>query len=250
MRIKLLDQLARRGSTFTISDAKKLSSLEPGSLRVFLHRMEKGGYIERIEREKYLIIPIGAEKEEYSIHEFILGSLLVSPYCISYWSALHHYGMTEQIPSTIFIQTTGRKNKHKGNVLGMEYRIIKISDWKFFGQKDILIDSEKVRITDEERTILDCLDRPELCGGIVEAFKGLSNDSLDSRKIMEYSVRMRNSGITRRLGFLWDIMGVDHDIEPLRTRNYLYLDPTMKKKGPKDPKWRLIINLNTDEMRD
>ncbi len=246
----LLDQLAKRGSIFTVSDAKKITSLEPGSLMVFLHRLEKGGYIERIEREKYLIIPLGAKKGEYSIHEFLLGSLLVSPYCISYWSALHHYGMTEQIPSTIFIQTTGRRKYNSGKVLGMEYRIVRVSEWKFFGQKDIWMENEKIRITDEERTILDCLDRPELCGGIVEAFKGLSYDGLDTDKIKEYSRRMRNSGIVRRLGFLWDLMDVDHGMEPLRTRNYLYLDPTLKKKGPKDPKWRLIINLNTDELRE
>jgi predicted transcriptional regulator of viral defense system len=248
MRNTFLDQLARRGSTFTVSDAKKISSLEPGSLRVFLHRLERGGFIERIEREKYLIIPLGAEKKEYSIHEFILGSILVSPYCISYWSALHHYGMTEQIPSTIFIQTTGRKNKHTGKVLGMEYRIVRISDWKFFGHKDIWIENEKISITDEERTILDCLDRPDLCGGLVEAFKGLSYSKLNRDKMIEYSRKMNNTGIIRRLGFLWDLMGLDHELEPLKTRNYLYLDPTMKKIGPKDAKWRLIINLNTDDL--
>jgi len=33
--------------------------------------------------------------------------------------------------------------------------------------------SQKVQTSDLERTIIDCLDRPELCGGISEVAKGI-----------------------------------------------------------------------------
>jgi predicted transcriptional regulator of viral defense system len=64
---------------------------------------------ERIEKGKYLTIPLGAKKGGYTINEFVIGSQLVKPAVIAYWSALNYHWFTEQIPNTVFIQTTARK---------------------------------------------------------------------------------------------------------------------------------------------
>ena len=58
-----------------------------------------------------MIIPLGAEKGEYTLHEFIIGSLLVKSSAIAYRSALNYHGFTEQIPNTVLVQTTVRKKK-------------------------------------------------------------------------------------------------------------------------------------------
>ena len=87
-------------------------------LWVILSRMEEKGFIERIEKGKYLIIPLGSEKGKYTLHEFVIASYLVEPYAISYWSALHHYGLTEQIPTTVFVQTPARKKKASSTFSG------------------------------------------------------------------------------------------------------------------------------------
>jgi predicted transcriptional regulator of viral defense system len=80
-------------------------------LWVILSRLEKKGWIERIEKGKYMIIPRGAEKGKYTLNEFIIGSLLLNPYCVAYCSALNFYGLTEEFPNTVFLQTTSRKKK-------------------------------------------------------------------------------------------------------------------------------------------
>jgi predicted transcriptional regulator of viral defense system len=41
-------------------------------LWVILSRLEKKGWIERIEKGKYIIIPLGAEKGKYTLNEFII----------------------------------------------------------------------------------------------------------------------------------------------------------------------------------
>ena len=40
-----------------------------------------------------MIISLGAEKGKYTLNEFIIGSLLVNPYPVAYWSALNFYVM-------------------------------------------------------------------------------------------------------------------------------------------------------------
>ena len=244
MRIKWLEGLAKEGKIFTMEDFIRDSKLPRNLCWVILSRLEKRGWIERIEKGKYMIIPLGAEKGKYTLHEFVIASMLVSPYAIAYWSALNHYGLTEQIPTTVFIQTTSRKKRQKLNIFGVDYQIVRIAEKKFFGLKKEWIEESQVYITDREKTIVDSLDKPQYCGGIIEVAKALKSGKYDTEKLSEYAKRIGNSGVRRRLGYLAEILGINIKLPDVKTRNYLYFDPTMPKKGRKNAKWRLIINLD------
>ena len=133
--------------------------------------------LRRLKKGKYIIIPLGAEKGKYTLNEFVIGSLLVNPYCVAYWSALNSYGLTEQFPNTVFIQTTSRKKKQAIEVFGVRYRIVRVKEEKFFGIKKEWIENTQINITDKEKTIIDCLDKPQYCGGVIEVAKALKYGS-------------------------------------------------------------------------
>ena len=240
-------ELARK-QVFTIDEAYRVFDVERGSLRVILSRMEADGLVERLERGKYLVIPLSARKGGYTLNEFVIGSELVEPYAISYWSALNYHGLTEQIPHTVFVQTISRKKKRDLIVFGVRYLIIKISESKFFGVEKAWIDSVSINVTDREKTIVDCLDRPEYCGGVIEVAKALSNAVYDYDRLSRYAANMKNSGVLRRLGYLCDHLDIPIVLLAIDSRNYLYLDPTMPKKGFTDSKWRLKVNINLGEL--
>jgi len=244
---RIPSELARK-KVFTIDEAEKVFDVERGSLRVILSRMEADGLVERLERGKYLVIPLSARKGGYTLNEFVIGSELVEPYAISYWSALNHHGLTEQIPNTVFVQTTSRKKKRDLNVFGVRYLIIKISESKFFGVEKAWIDNVSINVTDREKTIVDCLDRPEYCGGVIEAAKALNNEVYDYDRLSRYAVNMKNSGVIRRLGLLCDHLSIPIVLPVIDSRNYLYLDPTMPKRGVTDSKWRLKVNISLGEL--
>jgi predicted transcriptional regulator of viral defense system len=204
--------------------------------------MEEKGFIERIEKGKYLIIPLGSEKGKYTLHEFVIASYLVEPYAISYWSALHHYGLTEQIPGTVFVQTPARKKKNLMEIFGVNYQIVRVKEDKFFGIRKEWIEETPVSITDKEKTVIDCLDKPHYAGGIIEVAKAIKNSSLNFNQLMAYALMIDNFAVVRRLGYLCDKMGVPINLPPPRSKKYLLLDPTMPAKGENDPKWRLVIN--------
>lgn len=242
--IDVLKGLASKGNSFTLDDAAKINKLDRSSLKKMLFRMEKRGWIERIEKGKYLIIPLDAQKGKYTLNEFVIGSILVNPNCIAYWSALNYYGFTEQIPSTVFIQTTSRKKNQDIDLFGVHYRIVRLKDEKFFGMRTEWIEDTQINITDKEKTIVDCLDKPQFCGGIIEVAKGLRNMDFNSKKLVRYAKRLKNTGVIRRLGYFDELFSLGHKIPRPDTRNYLFLDPTMPKKGFRSAKWRLIVNLN------
>ncbi|ANF22621.1 hypothetical protein A7C91_05140 [Thermococcus piezophilus] len=246
MRIELLNKLARK-KIFTIDEIANMTGIDRNPLKVLLSRLEKRGWLERIEKGKYIIIPLGAEKGEYTLHEFIIGSLLVKPSAIAYWSALNYHGFTEQIPNTVFVQTTARKKKQDLRIFGVRYKIVRIKPEKFFGIEKVWIEGFQVSITDGEKTVIDCLDKPRYCGGIIEVAKAF-REELDTERLREYALRMNNSAVIRRLGYLCDYFGVDIDLPKPETRNYILLDPTMPREGHVDSKWKVIINVELEGL--
>jgi predicted transcriptional regulator of viral defense system len=241
MRNTLLEKLAKN-KTFTIEDAEKISTVNKGVLKVILSRLEKQGQIERIEKGKYMIIPLGATKGKYTLNEFVLGALLVEPCVISYWSALNYHGLTEQIPLTVFLQTTARKKKQEITIFGVTYKIIRIKKEKLFVTDKIWLEDTPVLITNKEKTIIDCLDKPHYSGGIIETAKALRTKQYDTKKLIDYAQKINNTGVIRRLGYLCDTLDIPLSPPQINTRNYLLLDPTLPKTTTKNAKWRLIIN--------
>lgn len=109
------------------------------------------------------------------------------------------------------------------------------------------IEGFQVSITDGEKTVIDCLDKPRYCGGIIEVAKAF-REELDTERLREYALRMNNSAVIRRLGYLCDYFGVDIDLPKPETRNYILLDPTMPREGHVDSKWKVIINVELEGL--
>jgi len=166
----------------------------------------------------------------------------VDPYAISYRSALHYYGLTEQIPTTVFVQTPARKKRNLLEIFGVKYQIVRVKADKFFGCRKDWIEETPVSITDKEKTIIDCLDKPYYAGGIIEVAKSLKNSSLDYERLTEYALKIDNFAVVRRRGYLCEKAGVPINLPQPRSKKYLLLDPTMPKEGKNDPRWRLVIN--------
>jgi len=94
---------------------------------------------------------------------------------------------------------------------------------------------------------VDCLDKPRYCGGIIEVAKAF-REELDTEKLREYALRMNNSAVIRRLGYVCDYFGVNIELPKPKTRNYILLDPTMPGEGNVDSKWRVIVNVELEGL--
>jgi len=247
MRINLLDELSKK-KAFTMEDAEQISHANKDVLKVILSRLEKKGWIERIEKGKYIVIPLGAKKGRYTLHEFVLGSYLVDPCIISYWSALNYYGFTEQIPRTVFIQTTSRKKHQEVTIFGIPYKIIRIKEEKIFGIKKEWFEETKIRLTNREKTIIDCLDKPQYAGGIIEVAKALRTEEYDKKTLVKYAKKINNTGVIRRLGYICDFLQIPINLPKIKTRNYLKLDPILPVTNKLNAKWNLIINEKLGDL--
>jgi predicted transcriptional regulator of viral defense system len=253
----LLTLITRQGRRiFTYEDAAKAYGSSSRRLRELLSALVKRGWLQRIEKGKYLVLPLEAGRErEWTEHEFIIASYLIEPYYIGFRSALNYYGYTEQISRTVFVASTHRKLKSSLAISGVTYRFAYMSERKFFGVRQIAIDGYQVNISEPEKAIVDCLDRLRYCGGISEVAKALwyGRDELDFTRMAEYSRRMGNHAASQRLGYLIEILGfkankaVDILLQSLSSR-YAPLDTLSEAKGKYIEKWKVIVNVPEGEL--
>jgi len=241
---------------FTIEEAAKIYRGNKNGLRRLLSRLVKRRWLQRIERGKYLILPLAAGNEgEWTEHEFIIASYLIKPYYIGFRSALNYYGYTEQASKTIFVASVNRKLRSSVEILGVTYRFVYLPQRKFFGITEMSIENHRVNVSDKEKTIVDCLDRLEYCGGISEVAKALwyGRDELDPIKIAKYAIRNGNKAVIQRLGYLLESLGYETEeatalLQDSTSNSYAPLDTLAPLSGQYIEKWKVVLNVLKNEL--
>jgi len=253
----LLTELTRQGKRlFTFDDAAKVYGNSSGGLYDLLSTLVKRRWLQRVEKGKYLILPFEAGREgEWTEHEFIIASYLIKPYYIGFRSALNYYGYTEQVSRTVFIASTRRKLKSTLEISGVSYRFVYVSDRKFFGASEVTLDGYRVDISEREKTIVDCLDRLEYCGGVVEVAKALwyGRDEFDFVKMVEYARKNKNRAAIQRLGYLMETLGSGTNEARALLRgsissSYASLDTLATPEGRYIERWKVLVNIRENEL--
>jgi len=256
----VLSTLAKQGrSVIGYGDVSKATGTSYQNARKIVERLSRKKWLVPIGGGRYIISPLSAGVEsEYTEHEFVIASSLASDrrHYIGYWSALNHYGYTEQTPLTVFVATTSRIPNV--TIHGVRYRFVTIGKAKFFGTRNRFIGSKKVTMSDRNKTVADALDHPEYCGGIEEVAKCLWNakGDISFNKIMEHSRRMQNSTVIKRLGYLSDVLGIEipfflyEKMLDMIGSGYSVLNPHSAGRKKTNPRWRLFVNASEDAIRE
>jgi predicted transcriptional regulator of viral defense system len=257
---KLLNTLSSQDkSIFTIAEAREVTGGSSGTTRKLLADLASKKWLIRLVPGKFLIVTLSAGEEgEFSENWFVVAGKLIEPalYYISHYSALEIHEMNTQPIFTVYISTSKRKQPRE--VLGATYRFIYIQPKDIWGVEDVWVTpSQKVAVSDLERTIVDCLDRPDLCGGISEIAKGIwsKRDQIDYKKLVEYVRKYGHVSVAKRLGFILETHKISSesvlsDLKEMTSPRYLRFDPTLEVSGRYNSKWKLRINVDPDELID
>lgn len=255
---RILKQLASIGkSIFTRKEVARYWDGGPEGLNNFLYRLAKHGWIKRLERGKYMILPFEAGPTgEFAEHEFIIAARLVSPYMIALWSAMNHHGLTEQIPDRIYLLSPKTKHCYQGVMAGVSYRILTVPRAKFFGATFAWIGQEKIWITDMERTLLDAVLWPQHCGGFTEVAKAFreAGDRPDLGKLADYARKMGRGVAFKRLGIIGEWLGWPKEVltkwQTFTSKGISLLDPQGSKSGPQISRWNIRLNATLENLND
>ena len=176
-----------------------------------IESLRRKGWLERATWGEYLLIPPEQGPDALGDSNLLaLASRIADPYYIGFSTAAAHYGLTTQHRNVIFVVTPVRLRARE--VGEARVRIVNPSENKFFGFEPVDVLGYKVMISDREKTAIDCIDRPELAGGVGEAATILATASrrFDWTKAADYLERIGSGALVRRFGWLADHVKCRH----------------------------------------
>ncbi len=233
-------------SVFDINSLKEFTGKDYVHLRTELRNLLNDGQINSIEKGLYCIRNFR--------NPYVIANELMADSAIAYWSAMNIHNLTEQIPNTIFSQTTGLKQDKE--IFNIRFKFVKIKTDKFFGYEYIGFGNEKFKITDIEKTILDCFDLPRYSGGYEELIRAFAKTELNSKKLLEYGLKMNNLSVLKRLGYLSELFGKTRlksfqaGVIKHLNQKYTLLDPSGQDTGEFLSKWKIRLNIPADKLLD
>jgi predicted transcriptional regulator of viral defense system len=242
---------------FRLKEVRKILHLNEVTSSNFVKKLVDRGIATRLKPGLFILVPLEMGKEsEYTGNPLIVAREIMSgaDYYLSYATAMEIHGMVTQ-PQLVFYITTLKPHRPMRSH-SVEFRFIHSYKKYFFGLFEHWVTKqEKVKASDLERTIIDCLKLPEYCGGLTEVAKGLwiRRQDIDIKRIIKYAVKLNIGAVTSRLGFLLELykIGTPEDWEllsPHLTKSYVRLDPLLLSEGKYLRKWRLQLNVSPEEL--
>ncbi len=255
---RLVTELHERGKTlFSNADVEAIAELGSKSARNFVASLVHRGVAARLKPGLFILVPFELGRErEYLGNPLVVARELAGDddYYVSHASAMDVHQMLTQ-PQLVVYATTPRAIRPR-TVLGTEFRFVRSKPDHVFGVAEHwATKTEKVRVSDLERTVLDGLKQSEYCGGFSEVAKGfwMRRDDIDAGRLVDYALRLDVGAVLRRLGFLLELFNVDapHELDRLRQRlttSYAVLDPMLPVEGKFLARWRLRLNVEPAEI--
>ena len=258
-----LTEAGRREAT-----RSEIVQLLDGSVRAADHVIESlrhKGWLERAAWGRYLLVPPEQGPDALGDSNLLaLASRITDHYYIGFGTAAAHYGLTTQHRSVIFLVTPARLRKR--TIADTRVHIVTQAASKFFGFDPADVLGYKVMMSDREKTAVDCIDHPELSGGLAEAAVILANASrrFDWNKAVDYLARIGSGALIRRFGWLCDHIGADLpegararllELAGARSRKtWLGSDPARAHAVDGaigfDDTWRVFVNVTARELQD
>ncbi|MCD4793458.1 MAG: hypothetical protein K8R54_09515 [Bacteroidales bacterium] len=245
---------------FTSKDAYEiLKDANEENVRKLLSNLVSRGLLMRLKKGLYYIIPYEKDPQTFIPEWHLIVKYFVdnAKYYIAYYSALEIHGLITQPALTEQIVVSKQIKPSKSKIKNIEFQFIYHNEKHFFGYKKIWInDYDKVLCSDLEKTIVDCLYKPDYAGGIVEISKALykARKQLDYTRLFEYTKKFDSQSVIKRLGFLLELFEIETKIikklQSVKMSSYALLDTTLPKTGNRISKWNLQINCDLETVKN
>ncbi len=224
----------------------------PTTLTSHLQRWERTGRVLRLRRGLYVRAAGGESAAAARVDPLVLASRLADDAVLAYHAALEAHGYAQSVFQRFTAATwsKARSLEFQGwTFVPVRPRAgVRPSGDKFTLRMDRA--GSEVHVTTVERTLVDVLDRPDLAGGVEEAWRSCAHvEALDFDALEKYAILVRRRVVFARLGFLLENhaqrwMVPKALLERLRKRGPrapVYFDLDRRRRGRFVPRWNLVV---------
>lgn len=214
---------------------------------VELTQLVKKGYLQRIKRGLYAIVPVEFIGKSYQPDKFVVASRITEPYAISHYSALELHGIGQSVFNRVYVSSPNRIIPFRHQEI--EYKGVLTKE--LFGTTTIIREGQIINVTDIEKTILDCLSQPNLAGGVDEFVRSVEGlVGINVPHILEYLSKLDDKSLYAKVGFLLKLFADHWKVQPevfesIRKqvgKNKYYFPPKLARgTGELIKEWNLIV---------
>jgi predicted transcriptional regulator of viral defense system len=228
-----------------------------------LSSMARKGALHRIGRGRYVVIPpdVLYERKSYVIDPHLIIDELMKAngagdlYYVAYQSAAALHGAAHQLPFALMVAIPDQRRPIELGQARIQF--VQLKPPKLFGFQEMSYHGARLNVSDREKTIVDCLERFDLCGGVDEVARTISVllEEIATDRLLDYLNRMDNQALTQRLGLILErlstLQAVDEsliaDVARLVGDHVYPLDPHGPDGGGLDARWRIRENIDVLE---
>ena len=188
------------------TDVINLLGSEP-TARTVIRNLLRKGWFSRLIGGRYMLLPPNRGPENLGENNpLALAAAAITPSYIGWWSAAAFHGFTTQKPMTVSVAVLRASTMH--TIENTEIKFVKVLEQKFFGFKEYDVYGRNVTISDPEKTVIDCIDHPDISGGIAELARIVYNamGEIDPKKLVDMAFKIKSVSLLQRLGFLTDLV--------------------------------------------
>lgn len=244
-----------RHPVFTIAEIDDfLGGNNTGTRNALLAYHRRSGNILPVRKGLYAVIPPGSSADSVPLDPYLLASRMTEDAVLAYHTALEVHGRAYSVYQR-FTYLSTRTSRH---VLFREYefrsvvvpKALREKGQESFGVQEIERQGLPVRVTDLERTFVDALDRPDLCGGWEEVWRSLESiEYVKLDEVVKYVRLLGKPTTAARVGFFLQqhqeaLMVDEKTLDRLRKfvpEQPYYLERSKRKGGTFLKDWNLIV---------
>lgn len=213
----------------------------------------KKGRIHNMKRGLYYVIPEEILPNKFQPNSILLASRLSKEAVIAFHSSLEIMGYGHSLFHRFFYYSSFRKRNF--SFKGDEFISVKIPQKLKEKKLEMLGVEEKyyhnliVKFTNRERTLVDCLDRPEYGGGIEEVYRCIEKyPYINFEEILNYLESLEKSILYAKVGFFLQQHREQFYVEEELLRKLKKKKPaaivyfgSQREKGRLIKEWNLVV---------
>lgn len=171
----------------------------------FLTRLRSEGKVRSIRRGLYHVVFPPGDTDTPDI--FLVACRVQPTSFLGFHTALEFYGVAHSAYYNEFYICGPAKNRFRPfTIHGVKIRPVVVQDNKL-GINNLQYHKESIRVSSLERTLIDCVERPEYCGGWEETLNSFMKvRNLDFSVIQQLLLKRKNQFLLQQVGIVLDIL--------------------------------------------
>lgn len=248
---------------FTIEELRKYFSFEHGRRQAsdMIQYNKTMGRVGMIKKGLYYAVRPGQNAQNAPVDPFLLASKLALDAVLAFHTALDVMGYGHSVFNTYYcfsnrFRPAVRFRRDHFRVVITPEKLQKKSQ-EFFGTEKVERLGQKIVVTGRERTLVECLEKPQNCGGFEETYRSLEKiPFIQPDLLLSYLDIREQKNLYARIGFFLEQHRDDLYVEEsllLRLARSVPAQPVywtpQRKGGVLAKPWNLIVPESVRDRR-